>query len=178
MLCPQIPPINADKNICENLCESVAEIPALSSTLHLPSSFPKASSSPALSILVSLSVEPRGGRLRIPAGARLQFQLRTNAVVSVQINQIIFGQIIKPAQAPGGSRLADGVQRAILGVGQIHGTLLDQARELVPQCRFWLFSLWIHGRTHEPGFARGVSANAKLGPSPVFVNGNHFEGGE
>jgi len=95
-------------------------------------------------------------------------------VVSVQINQIIFGQIIKPAQASGGSRFADGEQRTIFGVGQLHGTLLDQAREIVPQCRFWSFSLWIHGWTNNPCFARSMSANAKLGPQPVFVNGNHM----
>ena len=28
-----------------------------------------------------------------------------------------------------------------------------------------------------PCFARGVSANAKLGPQPVFVNGNRRRGG-
>jgi len=95
-------------------------------------------------------------------------------VVSVQINQIIFGQIIKPSQASGGSRFADGEQRAIFGVGQLHGTLLDQAQEIVPQCRFWLFSLWIHGWTHEPCFAHSVSANAKLDSQPVLVNGNHM----
>jgi len=102
--------------------------------------------------------------------------VRTNAVVSVQINQIIFGQIIKPAQASGGSRFADGEQRAIFGVGQLHGTVLDQGQEIVPQCRFWLFSHWIHGWTNDPCFARGVSANAKLGPQPVFVNGNRRRG--
>jgi hypothetical protein len=56
--------------------------------------------------------------------------------------------------------------------------VLDQAQEIVPQCRFWFFSLWIHGRTHEPCFDRGVSANAKLGPPPVFVNGNRRGAGK
>jgi hypothetical protein len=52
--------------------------------------------------------------------------------------------------------------------------VLDQAQEIVPQCRFWLFSHWIHSWTNDPCFARDVSANAKLGPQPVFVNGNHM----
>jgi hypothetical protein len=93
-------------------------------------------------------------------------------VVSVQINQIIFGQIIKPSQASSGSQFTDAEQGAIFGVGQLHGTALDEAQEIVPQCRFWLFSHWIHSWTHDPCFARGMSANAKLGLQSGFVNGN------
>jgi hypothetical protein len=98
-------------------------------------------------------------------------------VVSVQINQIIFGQIIKPSQVSCGSQFTDAEQGAIFGVGQLHGTALDQAQEIVPQCRFWLFRHWIHGWTNDPCFARDVSANAMLGPQPVFVNGNRRQGG-
>jgi hypothetical protein len=40
-----------------------------------------------------------------------------------------------------------------------------------------LFRHWIHGWTNDPCFARDVSANAMLGPQPVFVNGNRRQGG-
>jgi hypothetical protein len=73
-------------------------------------------------------------------------------MVIVQITQIILGQIIKPAQAPGGTQFANGEQGTIFGVGQLHGTLLNQAREIVSQRRFWPLSLWIHGWTNYPVF--------------------------
>ena len=73
-------------------------------------------------------------------------------MVSVQINQIIFGQIIKPSQASCGSQFTDAEQGAIFGVGQLHGTALDQAQEIVPQCRFWLFRHWIHSWTNDSVF--------------------------
>ena len=68
-------------------------------------------------------------------GGRFQFALSADAVVGVQIHQIIFGQVPEPLPAEDGGELTDGEQGTIGRVGPLDGALLDHSQEIVPQYR-------------------------------------------